>query len=177
MKSALRPPVLPTNHQCNEPVGDAGSWLADNDYGDMFLNFALHPDLQKFCRIDLSQLFPELTKNQAQMYVGVWLCNAMGLSSSPYASIQGALRAKQIITTELMGDRHAEQNAYQWEHIIKNLPFSRDYVVASLLKLRKVRKDGDLASEVVQYVDDLRIVAHSKEQAWLASSQIAKGLC
>jgi hypothetical protein len=52
-----------------------------------------------------------------------------------------------------LGDRHAEQNAYQWEHIIENLPFSRDYV-ASLPKLRKVQKDGASASEVVQYVDD-----------------------
>ena len=77
------------------------------------------------------------------MYVGVWLCNVMSLSPSPYASIQGALRAKQIITTELMGDRHTEQNAYHLEHIIENLPFSRDYVT-SLPNLRKVRKDGAL---------------------------------
>ena len=27
----------------------AGSWLADNDYGDFFLNFPLHADLQKYC--------------------------------------------------------------------------------------------------------------------------------
>ena len=38
----------------------AGTWLADNDYGDCFLNYPLHPDLQKFCGIDLSQLFPNL---------------------------------------------------------------------------------------------------------------------
>ena len=55
----------------------AGSWLVDNDYGDMFLNFPLHPELQKFCGINLSQLYPEMTKDQSQMYVGVLLCNAM----------------------------------------------------------------------------------------------------
>ena len=106
----------------------AGSWLADNNYGDIILIFPLHPDLQKFCGIDLSQHFSELTKDQAQMYVGVWLRNTMGLSPSPYASIQGALWAKQIITTELMGHCHEEQNAYEWEHILENLPFSRDYI-------------------------------------------------
>jgi hypothetical protein len=37
----------------------AGAWLADNDYGGMFLNFPLHLDLRKYCGIDLSQLFPE----------------------------------------------------------------------------------------------------------------------
>ena len=153
----------------------AGSWLADNDYGDMFLNFPLHPNLQKFCGVDLSQLFPEMTRDQTQQYVGVWLRNAMGLSPSPYASVQGALRAKGHITGRLMGDRHASSNAYQWDHVLENLPFTSAYK-ASLPQIRKVRRDGGLASEVVQYVDDLRIVAHSEEQAWLASSQIAKGL-
>ena len=37
----------------------AGSWLADNDYGERFLNFPLHPDLRKYCGVDLSQLFPD----------------------------------------------------------------------------------------------------------------------
>ena len=153
----------------------AGSWLADNDYGDMFLNFPLHPNLQKFCGVDLSQLFPEMTRDQTQKYVGVWLRNAMGLSPSPYASVQGALRAKGYITGRLMGDRHASSNAYQWERVLENLPFTQSYK-ASLPQIRKVRKDGGLASEVVQYVDDLRVVACSEEQAWLASSQVAKGL-
>ena len=51
----------------------AGSWLADNDYGDMFLYFPLHPNLQTFCGVDLSQLFPVMTRDQTQKYVGVWL--------------------------------------------------------------------------------------------------------
>ena len=38
----------------------AGSWWADNNYGDMFLKFPLHIDLQKFCGVDLTELFPEL---------------------------------------------------------------------------------------------------------------------
>jgi hypothetical protein len=41
----------------------AGAWLADNDYGELFLNFPLHPDLSKYCGIDLLQLFPELIKD------------------------------------------------------------------------------------------------------------------
>ena len=42
---------------------------------------------------------------------------------------------------------------------------------------RKVRLDGALASEVIEYVNDLRMTAHLEDQAWLASSQMAKGLC
>lgn len=34
-----------------------GSWLANNDYRKQFLNFPLHPDLQRYCGADLTQLF------------------------------------------------------------------------------------------------------------------------
>ena len=149
-----------------------GSWLADSDYGDMFLNFKLHKTLQKFCGIDLTELFPNRSRDESQKVIGVWLRNAMGLRPSPYASIQGGLRAKYIV----IGDRHDKENAYQWDHVVLNLPFAKNYI-ANLPRLKKIRVDGGLASEVVQYVDDLRIVASSAEQAWLASSQMAKGLC
>lgn len=151
----------------------AGSWLADNDYGDMLLNFPLHPDLQKFCGVDLSQLFLELSANEGQRVIGIWVWNAMGLRPSPYASIQGGLCAKKKIVT---GKRNRKDNAYQWDKLLINLPFAETYL-ANLPKLRKVRRDGDLASEIVMYVDDNRIVAANPEQAWLASSQMAKGLC
>jgi hypothetical protein len=62
----------------------AGASLADNDYGEMFLNFPLHPDLRKYCGVDLSQLFPELIKDGKNSVIGQWMQNAMGLRGSPY---------------------------------------------------------------------------------------------
>ena len=70
----------------------AGSWLADNGYGEQFLNFSLHPDLQKFCGVDLIQFFPQLDDDKLCKIVGVWLRSAMGLKSSPYNLVQGALQ-------------------------------------------------------------------------------------
>ena len=58
------------------------SLLANNDYRYMFLNFPLHPDLEKYCGVDLSQLFAELTKNQSQGLIAVWLQNAICLCPS-----------------------------------------------------------------------------------------------
>ena len=136
----------------------------------MFLNFPLHPNLQKFCGIDLSQLYRD--PNEGQYVIGHWLCNAMGLKPLPYASIQGGLRAKRIV----MGDRKDRSNPYHWEHIAENLPFAADYV-ASLPRLRKVRFDGLSGSEVVQYCDDLRVIGATLELVWKASSRMAKGLC
>jgi hypothetical protein len=74
----------------------AGSWLADNDYGDMFLNFPLHAKLQKYCDIDLTQLFPNIKAGEASAIVARWLRNAMGLRNYPYALVQGALGTKHI---------------------------------------------------------------------------------
>ena len=66
----------------------AGSWLADNGYGEQFLNFPPHPDLRKYCGIDLSQLFPdEDVEGADDLVVGRWVRNAMGLSPSPYSSV------------------------------------------------------------------------------------------
>jgi hypothetical protein len=43
--------------------------------------------------------------------------------------------------------------------------------------IMKMRADGDIALEVVQYVDDMRIIAATRELVWLCSSKMAKGLC
>ena len=37
---------------------DVGYWSGDNDYGDMFLKFWLHAELQQYCGVDLTGLFP-----------------------------------------------------------------------------------------------------------------------
>jgi hypothetical protein len=147
----------------------AGAWLADNDYGDFFLNFPLHADLQKYCGVDLTQLFPELKGEASCIIVGRWLRNAMGLRPSPYCSIQGGLRAKRII----LGDPDDPANPFQWDSIEENLPCSEGYN-ASLPWITKVRKDKMAAADIAQYVDDVRVVAPTSDIAWRCSSAIAK---
>ena len=106
------------------------------------------------------------------MVVGVWLRCAMGLCSSPYNVIQGALVAKRFV----LGDPNDSDNAFQWSFVTENLPCLQSYD-ASQPRLQKWREDGLTASEIAQYVDDLRLVTASKELAWQAGSQVAKGLC
>ena len=43
----------------------AGTWLADNEHGEIFLNFQMYKDLQKYCGVDLTHLFPKLMKDKA----------------------------------------------------------------------------------------------------------------
>jgi hypothetical protein len=75
-----------------------------------------------------------------------------------------------------MGDPKEVGNPFEWDHIELNLPCSKGYD-ATKPWIMKMRADGDIASEVVQYVDDVRIIAAIRELAWLCSSKMAKGLC
>merc|ERR1711884_313982 len=110
-------------------------------------------ELQKLCGVDLSRLFPELSKNKAQVVYGVWLRNAMGLTYSPYCSYKTVLLAKRMI----MGDRIDEESAYHWDRVWEKLPLLDNYQ-ANVPLLQKIRNDKELACKVLQYVDDLRII-------------------
>ena len=70
-------------------------WLADSDYGEQFLNFPLHPELQKYCGVDLTQVLLEESTSFWAFVVAIWVRSAMGLKSSPYNSVKGAQGAKR----------------------------------------------------------------------------------
>ena len=150
----------------------AGTWLVDNNYWEMFLNFPMHPDLQKYCGINVTQLFPELLEEGEDMLVGAWLQCAMGMKSSPYICTQGAFRAKQNIK----GDRHDSKNTFQWDHLEKNLPCLATYN-ATRPEVQKIRQNELTVSDIVQYMDDAQTLAATEELSWLAQSKTAKTLC
>jgi hypothetical protein len=93
----------------------------------------------------------------------------MGLRPSPYASVQGSLRAKQMV----LGDHKDQANPYHWDWVRENLPGDDDYD-PTLPWIAKIRHDGQVASDVHIYVDDCRITASTQELAWLAASRMAK---
>jgi hypothetical protein len=122
-----------------------GYWCADNDYGKQFLNFNLHEEIQAYCGVDLSQLFPEDVDPITGILYGKWTRAAMGLRPSPYGAVKGSLRAKRII----LGNRFQSTNPFQWETIRKNQPGDSDYV-ADWPWISKLRGDGRVASELLQ---------------------------
>jgi hypothetical protein len=61
----------------------------------------------------------------------------MGLRSSLYALVQGALQAKHLV----LRDPTDDENPFQWDHIEENLPCAPDYD-PSLTWIMKRRKDG-----------------------------------
>jgi hypothetical protein len=116
-------------------------------------------------------LFPTLKAGEVSVGIARWFPNAMGLRISPYASVQGALRAKHLV----LGDPTDAENPFQWDHIEENLLCAPDYD-PSLPWIMKRRKDGRSASDMAEYVDDMRIISATQELVWQCSSRKAKTL-
>lgn len=151
----------------------AGTWCGDNDYGEMFLNFPMHPELRQYAGVDLTQLLGGEFKEDVY---GTWNRNAMGLKSSPYLSVQGGLQAKRLMLGDphdVSGESDEEGNPFQWDSVVQNLPGSHAYD-PTLPWIYKVRKDGRMATDLHVYIDDVRITGADEETAWRASSRVAK---
>ena len=103
---------------------DVGYWGADNDYGEMFLNWWLHQVLHPFCGVDLMAQFPEELEGMGRKVIWeMWMQPAMGLRPLPYQAVQGALVVKHLA----LGDPADIHNIFQWECLALNLPGDADY--------------------------------------------------
>jgi hypothetical protein len=99
---------------------EAGTWMADNDVGEMFLNFILHESIQALCGVDLTKYFPEGIPAGTKVLWERWTRCAMGLRTSPYQACQGMMWALEII----MGDRNDPRNVFRYDQVRLNLPGS-----------------------------------------------------
>lgn len=148
---------------------EPGCFCTDNDYGEFFLNFPMHQELQQYCGVDVTQLFPDMPRESQDLITGVWGRNAMGLKPSPYYSVQMGCRAKYL----MKGNRWDAQNPFQWSRLMLNLPGTAGYDPRSPW-ISKRRPDGSVAVETYQYVDDLRNTGPTGILAWRASMQVGK---
>ena len=73
----------------------------------------------------------------------------MGLTDSPYRSLQLLMKAKFIPYVDILN----KNNPFQWEAVKLNFPGSESYD-PKLTWVMKVRTDGHLACKVYICVDD-----------------------
>jgi hypothetical protein len=93
---------------------DLSYYCSDNNYGEIFYNFWLHPDLIEFSGINVTPLFPELAKKNAYKKLHVaWLRPPMGERHSPYQATQTGQRLKR----EALGQPRDLQNISGWERL------------------------------------------------------------
>jgi hypothetical protein len=154
-----------------------GTFMSDNDVGEMFLNFVLHSSIQERCGVDLTKFFPEEVdsedniQRERKVRWERWTRCAMGLRTSPYQAVQGILWAMERV----FGDRNRESNVFAWRHMRMNLPGDAEYD-PTLPWVFKARKDGSMAADVHVYVDDIRCSGQTELECWRASQRVSSVL-
>jgi hypothetical protein len=124
-------PTMDSLLRCLAP----GTFMADNNVGETFLNFPLHQSLRELCGVDLTHYFaPELGKKVTWER---WSRCAMGLKSSPYNTVRMMMVAQELI----LGDKDKEANVFRWKCVVLNCPGSPAYN-PSMPWVYKVRRGG-----------------------------------
>ncbi|KAL7562228.1 hypothetical protein ACA910_004037 [Epithemia clementina (nom. ined.)] len=147
---------------------DDGYWCIDNNYGETFLNFWIHPDLMKFSGMDLSPIYGK--RSDGSFWIEGWTRCPMGQSPSPYATIQQTRRLKCLVFAT--GAR-GKCNIFRWKDIRVNMPGQEECQPGEPWKSKR-QADGRLAADTHDYVDDLRGTAPTAEAAWQVGAAIAK---
>ncbi len=161
-------PTLDTLQRSIEP----GTFMSDNDVGEMFLNFMLHEDLRKLCGVDFTLYYPEELESSASRVIWErWQRCAMGLRPSPYQAVQGLLWAEEVI----LGDQRDKENVFQWDRVQLNLPGSIQYDPTKSW-VRKLRADDRLAAGLHTHADDSRNHGSSESECWKASQRVSSTL-
>jgi hypothetical protein len=93
------------------------------------------------------------------------------LRSSPYQACQGMMWALETI----FGDREDPKNVFRYNRVRLNLPGNHDYEPTKPW-VYKERKNGDVASDVHCYVNDLRTTGPSEQECWAASQRVSSVL-
>jgi hypothetical protein len=102
---------------------DPGTWMADNDVREMFLNFVLHESVQALCGIDLTKYFLDGIPKGTQVFWERWTHCAMGLQPTPYQACQWGMWALEII----FANRKDTWNVFRYDRVRLNLPGHYDY--------------------------------------------------
>ena len=151
-----------------------GTFMADLDVGEMFLNFMLHPTLRPYCGVDLSPYSlslpdregPPSLDSDEKVWVS-WDRIAMGLSWSPYQAVKSMHLAEEVIR----GDHTDPSNIFHWDHVRLNLPGQDDYD-PTLPWVSKVRElpDGsfEVAADLFTFIDDCRPTGRDAKEGWQA---------
>jgi hypothetical protein len=155
--------VLPTLETRLKAL-DEGTFMANVDVGDCFLNFMLHPTLRELAGVDLSHYFG--TKGQSLWEA--WQRAAMSVKLSPFQAVSALTVADEIIK----GDHLDENNEFRLVRVRLNLPGSLDYDPSSPW-VSKVRANGKIASDLFTFADDLRPIGSRRIECWRATRRLA----
>ena len=156
---------LPTVNSLLRIVDDK-SMMSDCNMGEMFHQFQLHEDTVLESGVDLGPL--QLSTVECSQRYMVWRRSLMGFRPLPYNCIRMYLVAKEVIR----GDWHNQNNAFQWDSLMLNLPGTCDYK-QGLAWITKRRADNSLASDFVCFVDNQQVTGMGSKRVREAGHAIS----
>jgi hypothetical protein len=127
------------------------SWQLDIDVGQQFNNYASHPDDRPYCGVRMID-----TKNDGspeRHWFMRFSALHFGGKCSPFIAGVGQQRILEWAKKPPADDT----SPFQYTKVILNLPTSYTWD-PSLPRVMRIRKDGELASAEVNYVDDIHPV-------------------
>ena len=159
-------------------VSHFGSKYIDLDLGEMFLNFNLHSSLQPYSGVDLTPFkkeiaaeFPHLNTSQKRL-IGTWNRTWMGFSPSPETSIRMYYVAEEFVR----GNRRDPKNPLRWDKVVLNSYGNQNYNPSLPTVYKWDNLSKMIAGDIKAFVDDLRVIGHSLENAWSIARQVATRL-
>ena len=144
--------------------------MGDADLGEMFLNFPLDKNIQKYAGVDFTNLFPD-EAFEGESFWERWVRMLMGFRPSPYCTT----RSMRRIDLFLRGNADNEKNIFRWIKVVLNLPGMIHYT-PTRPRVFRIREDGTLAADLFTYIDDLRNTAATFMECWDGMHQVCSRL-
>lgn len=138
--------------------------------GEQFYNFELHPDLQPFCGLDVTQY------TQGSPGTVKWLrwdrC-VMGLKSSPHRFVKMQSLREEVVR----GNSQAGSNPFHFDEVILNLPGSPTYNPCHARVWKISSYTGRTAGDMHTYVDDARVAGRDFWYCWAVGHHVSTRFC
>jgi hypothetical protein len=147
-----------------------GTYMADIDIGEMFVNFVMHERMQPYAGVDFTLYFPEELANGWKLPLRErWVRCGMGFKSSPYNTGQAMLMAEEVIR----GSPSDPNNLFKYDQVILNLPGMCTYEPAKPWVYKLHTLDGHIAPDFFVYVDDVHSTGFNSDVCWQGTRKIA----
>jgi hypothetical protein len=157
----------------------------DLDLGEMFLNFPMDLKLRPYAGVDLTQLAPAFNEQaRARANGGLyekcvlnkegrlyerWERLFMGMRPSPYNAVHYFYWAEEFSR----GNPQDAMNDMRYDRVRLNLPGDKVFDPTLPWVMKWTATAGQMAGDVVTFVDDLRATGYDCENAWQVGRQVA----
>ena len=147
----------------------------DMDIRECFLNYGIYKDLIPYLGVDLTYFrenirneFPDMPFLKDKKISAVWTRTWFGFRQSPEVSFIFHHLAEEIIR----GYRRDLKNSLRFDKVVINAIGNKDYnpALPNVYKYNEIYKR--IAGDLVGYVDDLRALGFSLDEAWKIARQV-----